>query len=90
MNGAGISAKSAACALGVIKDGQIVVHRNSSVGAGARTLGTTDTAVCAHLTSEDALVVVRTSDSDDNAVLLHLDGSVRTVLCAKSAACATV
>ena len=89
-DGTNVNTLSAACALGVIKNGKIVVHRDSSVRAGTRTLGASDTAVGAHLAGESTLVVVRATDGDDNAVLLHLNGSVRTVLCAEAATCAEV
>ena len=85
-NRASINAKTAAGALGVIEKGKILVHGDRAVGAGACALGASDTAVGAHLTGESALVVVGTSDSDDGAVLLHLDGAVRTGLRAKTAA----
>ena len=84
-DGANLNALSAACALGVIKLGEVVDHSDRAVRAGTSTLGASDTAVGTHLAGECALIVVGASDSDDNAVLLHLDGSVRTVLSAKSA-----
>lgn len=85
-NGAGFDASAAAGALGVIEQRKILVHSDSAVRACTCTLGAADTTVCAHLAGESALVVVRASDSDDGAVLLHLDGAVRTGLCAKTAA----
>lgn len=84
--GAGINAESAARALGVVENGEVVVHSDRTVGAGACALGTSDTAVGTHLAGECALVVVRTSDSNDRAVFNHSDGAVRTGLCAESAA----
>ena len=85
VDGASVNAEPAARALGVIENGKVVVHCDSAVGAGACALGASDTAVCTHLAGESALVVVRTADSDDRAVFNHLDGAVRTVLCAESA-----
>ena len=86
VNGASFNAESAACALGVIEKGKVIVHSDRAVGAGSCTLGASDTAVGAHLASDRALVVVRAADSDDGAVFLHLDGAVRAVLGAESAA----
>ena len=83
---ASLDTESAACALGVIEKGKILVHSDRSVGTGTSALGAADTSVGTHLTCDCALVVVRAADSDDGAVFLHLDGAVRTVLCAKSAA----
>ena len=83
---ASIDTSAAAGALGVIKKGKILVHCDRAVRAGTCTLGASDTAVCAHLAGDRALVVVRASDSDDGAVLLHFDCLVRTVLRAKTAA----
>ena len=85
MDGTSVNAETAARALGVVEDGEVVVHCNCAVRAGARTFLTADTAVGAHLAGESALIVVGATDSDDNAVFLHLDSSVRTVLSAKSA-----
>jgi len=85
-DGTSIDAGTAACALGMIEKGKILVHSDRAVRAGARALGASDTAVCAHLAGDRALVVVRASDSDDGAVLLHLDGAVRTGLCTETAA----
>ena len=85
VNGTSFNAESAACALGVIEKRKVLVHCDRAVRAGACALGATDTAVCAHLTCDCALVVVRAADRDDGAVLLHLDGAVRTVLCAETA-----
>ena len=84
-DGASVDASAAARALGVIEKGKVFVHGDRAVGAGTCTLGASDTAVCAHLTGESALIVVRTADRDDGAVLLHLDGAVRTSFCAKTA-----
>ena len=84
-DGASVDASAAARALGVIEEGKVFVHGDRAVGAGTCTLGASDTAVCAHLTGDSTLIVVRATDSDDNAVLFHLDSAVRTVLCAKSA-----
>ena len=84
-NGTSIDASAAAGALGVIEKGKILVHSDRAVGASACTLGAADTAVCAHLAGESTLIVVRAADRDYGAVLLHLDGAVRTGLCAKTA-----
>ena len=84
-NGTSIDASAAAGALGVIEKGKILVHSDRAVGASACTLGAADTAVCAHLAGESTLIVVRAADRDDGAVLLHLDGAVRTSFCAKTA-----
>ena len=85
-DGASVDASAAARALGVIEERKVFVHGDRAVGAGTCTLGASDTAVCAHLTGESALVVVRASDSDDGTVLLHLDGAVGTGLCTESTA----
>ena len=84
-DGASVDASAAARALGVIEKGKVFVHSDRAVGAGTCTLGASDTAVCAHLTGESALIVVGTADRDDGAVLLHLDGAVGTGLCTESA-----
>ena len=84
-DGTSVNALSAAGALGVIEEGKVLIHGDRAVRAGTGTLGASDTAVGTHLAGESALVVVGATDSDDNAVLLHLDSAVRTVLCAKSA-----
>ena len=84
-NGTSIDASAAACALGVIEKGKILVHSDRAVGASACTLGASDTTVGAHLAGESTLIVVRAADRDYGAVLLHLDGAVRTGLCAKTA-----
>jgi len=86
VNGTSLNAESAAGALGMVEKGKILVHCDCTVRAGACALGASDTAVCTHLTCDCALVVVRASDSDDGAVLLHLDGAVRTGLGTDTAA----
>ena len=78
VNGTSLNAKSAARALGVVENGEVIVHSNCAVRAGACTLGTSDTAVGAHLTGESTLIVVRTTDGDDSAVFDHSDCVVRT------------
>ena len=83
---ASIDTGTATRALGVIEEGKVLVHSDRAVRAGTRALGAADTAVGTHLTGDSALVVVRASDSDDGAVLLHFDCLVRTVLRAESAA----
>ena len=85
-DGASVNASTAAGALGVVEKGKIVIHCDRAVGAGACALGTSDTAIGTHLAGKCTLIVVGTADSDDSAVLLHLDGAVRTGLRAKSAA----
>ena len=84
-DGTSVNALSTAGALGVIEEGKVLVHGDRAVGAGTCTLGASDTAVGTHLTGKSTLIVVRATNSDDNAVLFHLDSAVRTVLCAKSA-----
>lgn len=84
-NGASIDASAAAGALGVIEKGKVLVHSDRAVRASTCALGASDTAVGAHFTGKSALVVVGTADSNDSAILLHLDGAVRTGLCAKTA-----
>ena len=83
--GTSVNAHSAACALGVIKNGEVVVHCDRAVGASACALGTSDASVGAHLAGERALIVVGATDSNDRSVFNHLDGGVRTGLCAESA-----
>ncbi len=83
---ASVYAKTAACALRMVENGEVVIHCDRTVGAGAGALLTADTAVCTHLAGKSPLVVVRASDSDDSSVFHHLDGIVRTVLGAESAA----
>lgn len=72
--GTSVNAHSTACALGVIKNGEVVVHCDRAVGASACALGTSDASVGAHLAGERALIVVRTADSNDRSVFNHLDG----------------
>ena len=84
-NGTSINASAAACALGVVEKGKVLVHSDRAVRASTCALGASDTAVGAHLAGKSTLVVVGTSDSNDGAILLHLDGAVRTGLRAKTA-----
>ena len=85
-DGTSVNAGAAARALGVIEERKVLVHSDRAVGAGACTLGASDTAVGTHFTGDSALIVVRASDRDDGALLLHLDGLMRTGLGAKSTA----
>lgn len=85
VDGANVGAETASDTLLVIDNGKIVVHRDSTVGAGSHTLGTTETSVGAHLSCECALVVVGASDSNDGILLEDLDSAARTGLCAETA-----
>ncbi len=85
MHRAGIGAGAAAYALGVIKHGQEVLHRDGAAWAGLCALGATDTAGCTHLACERALVVVGAAYGDHRALCEHPDSAVRAILCAESA-----
>ena len=85
VDGTNVGAETASDALLVINNGKVVVHCNSAVGAGSHTLGTSETAVGAHLSCESTLVVVGAADSHDGVLLEDLDGAARTGLSTETA-----
>ena len=85
VDGTNVGAETATDALLVINNGKIVVHCDGAVGAGSHTLGTSETAVGAHLSCESTLVVVGATNSNDGILLEDLDCAARAGLCAKTA-----
>jgi len=85
MDGTNIGTETATDALFIIDNGKVLVHGDSTVGAGSHALCASETSVCAHLSRERALVVVGASDSHDGILFEYLDSAARTGLRAETA-----
>ena len=85
MDGTNIGTETATDALFIIDNGKVLVHGDSTVGAGPHALCASETTVGAHLSCERALVVVGASDRHNGLFLEYLDSAARTGLRAETA-----